>query len=89
MTNYLDDRDAFVDNVSLIQKGFLKNMIHRVYRYGPDFPGLRGKDLSHARPIDPGIVHLWEMEPYKSGLARARNLPWPAPSTFFPGGKKD
>ena len=23
-----------------------QNMIHRAYRYGPDYPGLKGKDLS-------------------------------------------
>lgn len=85
ITNYLDDCDAFIDPVSLIQKGFFKNMLHRVYRYGKDYPAFQGKNLSHAQPISPSIARLWEMEPYKSGLARAEALPWPAPSTFFPG----
>lgn len=89
VTNYLDDRDAFIDNVSLIQKGFMKNMLHRVYRYSPDFAGLKGRDLSKAKPISPDIVHLWEIEPYKSGLARARKLPWPEPCTFFLRGKEN
>ncbi len=83
ITNYLDDRDAFIDPVSLIQKGFMKNMLHRAYRYGKDYPGLAGRDLSHAVPIDPGIVKLWKVEPFKSGLERARHLPWPAPSSYY------
>jgi outer membrane protein assembly factor BamB len=27
------------------------NMIHRAYRYGPDYPGLKGKDLSQKEPL--------------------------------------
>ena len=30
------------------------NMIHRAYRYAPDYPGLRGRDLSATRPLVPG-----------------------------------
>jgi hypothetical protein len=27
------------------------NMIHRSYRYGADYPGLKGKDLSKRKPL--------------------------------------
>lgn len=27
------------------------NMIHRSYRYGPDYSGLKGKDLSRKVPL--------------------------------------
>ena len=27
------------------------NMIHRSYRYGADYPGLKGKDLSMKKPL--------------------------------------
>ena len=82
ITNYLDDTDAFVDRSTGINKAFMKNMIHRVYRYGKDYPAFAGKDLSGGRPIDPSIVRLWEIEPYKSGLARARKAPWPTQAEY-------
>jgi len=28
--------------------------MHRAYRYGPDYPGLKGKDLSKKEPLAPG-----------------------------------
>ncbi len=31
--------------------GFAFNMIHRAYRYGKDYPGLKGKDLSKRMPL--------------------------------------
>ena len=57
-------------------------MIHRVYRYAKDFPAFQGKDLSHGVPIDPSIVRLWEMEPFKSGYARAKENAWPQPVAY-------
>lgn len=83
VTNYLDDRDAFVDESTGIQKGFMRNMIHRVYRYGKEYPAFAGRDLSGAVPIDPSIGRLWEIEPFKSGLARAAALPWPKEGRYF------
>jgi hypothetical protein len=29
----------------------ISNMIHRAYRYGTDYPGLQGKDLSRKIPL--------------------------------------
>lgn len=82
ITNMLDDTDAFIDNSTDINKAFFKNMIHRVYRYGKDYPAFAGKDLSNARPIAADIARLWEIEPYKSGMARARRAPWPVQAEY-------
>jgi len=39
----------------------LNNMIHRAYRYGPDYPGLQGKDLSNKVPLAPGCPEFTKM----------------------------
>ena len=81
--NYLDDTDVLYSTTShIIKEGHMKNMIHRVYRYAKDYPAFQGKDLSHGVPIDPSIVRLWEMEPFKSGYARAKENPWPQPIAY-------
>jgi hypothetical protein len=33
--------------------------IHRAYRYGKDYAGLKGKDLSQRRPFKLGCLELW------------------------------
>jgi hypothetical protein len=33
------------------RKNAINNMVHRVYRYGKDYPGLQGKDLSKKSPL--------------------------------------
>jgi hypothetical protein len=33
--------------------------LHRAYRYGVDFPGLKGKDLSQRKPFKLGCPELW------------------------------
>ncbi|MBW2000841.1 MAG: hypothetical protein JRJ29_23130, partial [Deltaproteobacteria bacterium] len=61
------DKEVVWDYVSPIHKGkpkcwledgdghnMMANMIHRAYRYGPDYPGLKGKDLSKKVPLAPG-----------------------------------
>ena len=35
-------------------KNGMLNMVHRAYRYGPDYPGLKGKDLSQKAPLVEG-----------------------------------
>lgn len=72
-TNFLDDSFAIRSSRSAaIHENHMQNMTHRAYRYAPDHPALRGRDLSHARPIAPDIVRIWETEPYKSGAGAAR-----------------
>jgi hypothetical protein len=61
------DKEVVWDYVSPIRNGkaecyfedgdahnMLRNMIHRSYRYGTDYPGLKGKDLSKKTPLAPG-----------------------------------
>ena len=52
----------------------LQNFVHRAYRYGKDFSGFAGHDLSHADPIDPRIQRYWEQEPWKSGYKESCRL---------------
>ncbi|MBW1920610.1 MAG: aryl-sulfate sulfotransferase, partial [Deltaproteobacteria bacterium] len=76
------DKEVVWDYVSPIHNGkpkcwledgdghnMMANMIHRAYRYGPDYPGLRGKDLSKKVPLAPGcpaFFKLWKTsEAYK------------------------
>ena len=43
----------------------LNNMIHRAYRYGKDYPGLKGKDLSVKGPLAgrcPQFFKIYEVE---------------------------
>jgi len=56
------DKKVVWDYVSPISRGKSKcfheddtgAMIHRAYRYGKDYPGLKGKDLSKKSPLAPG-----------------------------------
>lgn len=50
------DGPESIDN----QQGF-SNMIHRAYRYGPDYPGLKGKDLSVKAPLLPGYPKFFQV----------------------------
>jgi hypothetical protein len=34
--------------------------LHRAYRYGKDYPGLAGKDLSKKEPLAKGCVEMWK-----------------------------
>ncbi|MBW2307761.1 MAG: hypothetical protein JRG73_12600, partial [Deltaproteobacteria bacterium] len=37
-----------------------RNFIHRAHRYGPDYPGLAGRDLSRKGLIDAGCPQEWQ-----------------------------
>jgi hypothetical protein len=39
----------------------LANMIHRAYRYGKDYPGLKGKDLSPKGKLAPGCPEAYKL----------------------------
>lgn len=44
------------------------NMIHRAYRYGKDYPGLKGRDLSTKTPLVPGypkFLDVWKPQSAK------------------------
>lgn len=38
----------------------MKNMVHRAYRYSPDYPGLKGKDLSKKIPLVEGCPYFFK-----------------------------
>ncbi len=59
----LNEGDAFPAKVGI---NAMMNMIHRAYRYGPDYPGLKGKDLSVKEPLAPGCPQFFKV--YKKGL---------------------
>jgi hypothetical protein len=42
----------------------LANITHRAYRYGPDYPGLKGKDLSPKGKMAKGCPELWKILKY-------------------------
>jgi hypothetical protein len=44
--------------------------IHRAYRYGKEFPGLQGKDLSQRRPFKQGCLELWKYNEPDSPAAK-------------------
>ena len=39
----------------------MSNMIHRAYRYGKDYPGLEGKDLSKKEVLAIGCPEFWRL----------------------------
>lgn len=44
----------------------MTNAVHRAYRYGPDYPGLKGRDLGKKTPMVPGGCPLF----FKQGSAK-------------------
>jgi len=38
----------------------MSNAIHRAYRYGPDYPGLKGRDLSRKTQLAPGCPQFFK-----------------------------
>ena len=55
-----DEKDSTSHN-------FNTNSMHRAYRYGRDFPGLQGKDLSVKRPLADGCPLFYKV--YKKGAS--------------------
>lgn len=51
-----DDR-----NVRIQHHDFLSNMIHRAYRYGKDYPGLKGKDLKPKKKLAPKCPDFFKL----------------------------
>jgi hypothetical protein len=43
------------------RKNAINNMVHRVYRYGKDYPGLQGKDLSKKTPLAEGCPEFFKI----------------------------
>jgi len=43
------------------RKNSMSNQTHRSYRYGADYPGLKGKDLSKKVPLTPDCPEFWKL----------------------------
>jgi hypothetical protein len=55
--------------------GGFGNMIHRAYRYGKDYPGFKGKDLSAKTPLAKACPQFYKI--YKTVPAAPRSKPKP------------
>lgn len=53
---FLDDSK---DTVRVTEEVMFSNL-HRAYRYGKDYPGLAGKDLSKKEPLAKGCPEMWK-----------------------------
>jgi hypothetical protein len=55
---FLTDDDLIGDPMEQVAG----NTMHRAYRYGKDYPGLKGKDLSKKEPFVPGgCFEMWKL----------------------------
>ena len=57
-------RDDDKENVQLGAPDNLANIIHRAYRYGKDYPGLKGKDLSPKGKLAPKCPEMFKIFKY-------------------------
>lgn len=56
------------------------SMIHRAYRYGEDYPGLKGRDLSRRVPLAKSCPEFYKV--YKTAPAAPKSKPaFPAPKS--------
>lgn len=53
---FIDDREDIVD----ASEEILKNIVHRAFRYGKDYPGLKGKDLSQRKKLT-DCPEMWKL----------------------------
>lgn len=53
------------------------NMIHRAYRYGKDFPGLKGKDLSNRVPLGKDCPEFYKLYKTDQQAPPAKKPPLP------------
>jgi hypothetical protein len=53
-----EDKDSLPD----AHLKMMTNAVHRAYRYGPDYPGLKGRDLGKKTPMVPGGCPLFFKE---------------------------
>jgi hypothetical protein len=47
--------------VQIQHENYYSNMIHRAYRYGPDYPGLKGKDLKTGKKLAPDCPEMFKI----------------------------
>ncbi len=57
----LSETDAFPDPEGLEDINLMANIVHRAFRYAPDYPGLKGKDLSRKIVLFPDAPKWYEV----------------------------
>ena len=57
----LSEADAIADPSGLEDINAMFNMVHRAFRYTADYPGLKGKDLSHKIAVFPDAPKWYEI----------------------------
>jgi hypothetical protein len=57
--------------------GLAFNMIHRAYRYGKDFPGLKGRDLSNRVPLAKDCPEFYKLYKTDQQAPPAKKPPSP------------
>ena len=66
----LEDSHSFDDPTGLEDINIMSNFVHRAFRYGKDYPGLKGRDLSKAQvlfPKAPKWYELWDKASRQGG----------------------
>ncbi|MBO4317967.1 MAG: hypothetical protein J5855_06815, partial [Mailhella sp.] len=57
----LTEKDAIPDPEGLEDINIMFNIVHRAFRYAPDYPGLQGKDLSQKLVLFPDAPKWYEV----------------------------
>ncbi len=73
-----------VDDTSAGSKGGSSNGIHRAYRYGPDYPGLKGRELSAKGPLNPGCPAFYKAYVQGATMTAPAAPTAPAPAKAVP-----
>ena len=57
----LEDSHSFDDPTGLEDINIMSNFVHRAFRYGKDYPGLKGRDLPKAQVLFPKAPRWYEL----------------------------
>ena len=57
----LTEEDATADPDGVKDINLANNVVHRAFRYAPDYPGLAGRDLSRKTEVFPGAPKWYEL----------------------------
>jgi hypothetical protein len=84
---FATDDDLIADPMEQV----MGNTIHRAYRYGKDYPGLKGKDLSKKENLVPGgCQEVWKTFAKEQAKADApKDAPKPTTKSAAPKAPKD
>ena len=69
----LTENDATPDPAGIKDINVAANVVHRAFRYAPDYPGLQGKDLSRPVAVFPGAPKWYELFAQAAALTSPLN----------------